>query len=297
MNTNDELIVEEKLNKTNEYYEERGVYLELNKGQVLIYKNMFKSLNSYNMIIELYQACIDGLELKPFKTYNVNLAWCKKFTSSQTMSLDNNKKFLIDDINYTHCIGSTFLIVNINQENQSQFFFVLNWIKKCLEEFYPELKDGFINILCMSDISKSNSNNKIHKIFDDNFKKKFKQVHGENYPDDIYKNINSTTRQDPRVFNLIKDLCLTEPKIIIYEVPKFVIPYCEIKKNNLGNEYIDIDLKSLFYDEFYRLKNNNGYCLKSERINIYAENFNKLKNYNNLLCCLNSNNLINYKLN
>ena len=44
MNTNDELIVEEKLNKTNEYYEERGVYLELNKGQVLIYKNMFKVL-------------------------------------------------------------------------------------------------------------------------------------------------------------------------------------------------------------------------------------------------------------
>jgi hypothetical protein len=213
------------------------------------------------------------------------------------MRFDNNKKFIINDNNYTHGQGSTFLIVNINHENQSQFFYILNWIKKCLEEFYPELKDGFINILCMSDISNSNLNNKIHKIFDDNFKKKFKQVHGENYPDDIHKNINSTTRQDPRVFNLIKDLGLTEPKIKIFEVPKFVIPYCEIKKDDWRGEYIDIDVKSLFYHEFYRLKNVNTYYSVSERINNYAENFKKLKNYDNLLCCLNSNNLINYKLN
>lgn len=191
---------------------------------------MFQNLDSYNLIVELYQACIDGLELKPFKNHHVNLTWCRKFTSSQTMSLDNNKKFIIDDINYTHGNGSTFLIVNINQENQSQFFYILNWIKKCLEEFYPELKDGFINILCMNDISKSYSNKKNPKIFDDNFKKKFKQIYGEKYLDDIYKDMYSTTRQDPRVFNLIKDLGLTEPKITIFSVPKFVIPYCEIKK-------------------------------------------------------------------
>lgn len=297
MNTNNELIVEEKINKTTKYYEERGVYLELNKGQVLIYKNMFQSLYSYDLIIELYQACIDGLELKQFKTYNVCLAWCKKFTSSQTMRLDNNKKFIIDDCNYTHGHGSTFLIVNINQENQSKLFYILNWIKKCLEEFYPELKDGFINILCMSDISKNNSNKKIPKIFDNNFKKKFKQLYGENYLDDIHRNMNSTTRQDPRVFNLIKDLCLMELKNTIYQVPKFSIPYCEIKINDFGDEYIDIDLKSLFYDKFYRLKNDNIYCTESEKINNYSENFNKLKNFNNLLCNLNSANLLKYELN
>lgn len=191
-----ELIVEEKINKTNEYYEEQGIYLELNRCQVFIYKNMFQSLNSYNLIVDLYQACIDGLELKQFRTYDVSLVWSKKFTSRQTMKLDNNKKFIIDDINYTHGNGSTFLIVNINQEKQYQFFYILNWIKKCLEEFYPELKDGFINILCMNDISKSYSNKKNPKIFDDNFKKKFKQIYGEKYLDDIYKDMYSTTRQD-----------------------------------------------------------------------------------------------------
>lgn len=297
MNTNNELMVEEKINKTTKYYEEQGVYLELNKGQVLIYKNMFQSLNSYSMIIELYQACIDGLELKQFKTHNVNLAWCKKFTSYQTMCFDNNKKYIINDCNYTHGIGSTFLIVNINEENQSKFFYILNWIKKCLEEFYPELKDGFINILCMSDISKNNSNKNNPKIVDNNFKKKFKRLYGENYLDDIHKNMNSTTRQDPRIFNLIKDLNLTEPKITIHQVPKFSIPYCEIKINDFGDEYIDIDLKSLFYDKFYRLKNDNIYCTESEKINNYSVNFNKLNNFNNLLCNLNSVNLLKYELN
>ena len=292
-----EVIVEEKINKTNKYYEEQGVYLELNKGQVLIYKNMFQSLNSYSLIVELYQACIDGLELKPFGTSCVHLAWCIKLTSSQCMSFDNNKKFVVDDNNYTHSHGSTLLVVNINQENQSQFFYILNWIKKCLEEFYPELKDGFMNILCMSDISKNNSNKKILKIFDDNFKKKFKQVYGENYSADIHRDIKSTTRQDPRVYNLIKDLGLTEPKITIYQVPKFAIPHCEIKKNLLDDEYIDIDEKSIFYSKFYALKKDNKHYIKSERVNNYYENFNELVNFHNLLSSLDNDSLKKCKLN
>lgn len=298
MNTDNELIVEEKINKTDKYYGERGMYLELNKGQVLIYKNMFQSLNSYSLIVELYQACVNGLELKPFITSNVNLAWCKKLTSFQTMRFDNDKKFIIDDCNYTHIHGSTFLIVNINQENKSQFFYILNWIKKCLEEFYPELKAGFVPVLCMNKINENNSNiSSTPKIFDNDFKKKFKQLYGENYPDDIHRNMNSTTRQDTRVLNLIQDLKLMEPKITIYQVPKFAINYCEINKNHLGNEYIDIDLKSLFHDEFYRLKNNNTCYSESEKINNYSKNFDKLINFDNLLCSLDSNDLLKYELN
>jgi hypothetical protein len=297
MNTDNKLIVEEKINKTDKYYEERGVYLELNNGQVFIYKKMFQSLNCYSMIIELYQACIDGLELKPFRTSHINLAWCKKLTSSQSMEFDKNKKFIIDDNNYTHSQGSTFLNVNINQENQTQFFNILSWIKKCLEEFYPELKDGFINILCMSDNSKNNSNKKNPKIFDDNFKKKFKEIYGENYIDDIYRNMKSLTRQDQRVFNLIKDLDLIEPKIYVYQVPKFAIHYSEIKKNIFYDEYIDIDLKSLFYDKFLRLKNDNTYYSESEKMKNYSENFNNLNNFNNLIQCMEYDNLIKYELN
>lgn len=51
---------------------------------------MFQSLNSYSLIVELYRARINGLELKPFRTSNVNLAWCKKLTSYRTMRFDND---------------------------------------------------------------------------------------------------------------------------------------------------------------------------------------------------------------
>lgn len=33
-----EKLIVEKINKTNEYYEEQWVYLELNKGKIFIYK-------------------------------------------------------------------------------------------------------------------------------------------------------------------------------------------------------------------------------------------------------------------
>jgi len=297
MNIDNELIVEEKINKTDKYYEEHGVYLELNNGQVLIYKKNFQSLYSYSMIIKLYQACIDGLEIKPFRSEPVSLVYIDKLTSSQSMEFDNNKKFTINDMNYTHGQGYTSLMVNINPENLSQFFYILSWIKKCLEEFYPELKVGFVNILCINNIITSNSNKKNYEIFDTNFKKKFNEIYGENYTYDIHRNINSITRQDHRIFNLIKDLGFTEPKITIFQVPKFAIQYCQIKKDSFDNEYIDIDVKSLFYDKFYKLKNDNKYYLKSEIMNNYYENFSKLVNFNNLICSLESYNLIKYELN
>lgn len=81
----------------------------------------------------------------------------------------------------------------------------------------------------MSDISKSNSNNKIHKIFDDNLKNLNKFM--EKIIQMIYIKI-WILQQDKIQEYLIKDLGLTESKIIILEVPKFVIPYCKIKKDD-----------------------------------------------------------------
>jgi hypothetical protein len=53
MNTDNELIVEEKINKTNEYYEEKGVYLELNKGRLSKLINNFEALQKINLFIFL----------------------------------------------------------------------------------------------------------------------------------------------------------------------------------------------------------------------------------------------------
>lgn len=49
----EELIVEEKINKTNEYYEEQGVYLELNKGRLSKLINNFEALQKINSFIFL----------------------------------------------------------------------------------------------------------------------------------------------------------------------------------------------------------------------------------------------------
>ena len=162
------LEVEEKIG-TDDYDKNKGVYLDINKGTIKIYKNMLKTLDSYSLITSLYLACTNGLELKPFD--NSCLVWSKKLTVNQTITFDKNKKLKIDDSNYTHVSGYIYIHVNINEHNKDVFLFVLNWIKICLEELYPELKEGFIHIMCLRNQSNLLKQSKSFEM-SDMFKKK-----------------------------------------------------------------------------------------------------------------------------
>lgn len=202
------LTVEEKINDSSEYEKAKGIYLEVSggHGHTKIYKNMFRRLGSYRLIMDLYEACLNGLELKPIKY--CFLTWFDKLTVSQTMKFDDEGFLKIDDCDYNFGHGSSTIWLQINNNNKESFFQMLNWIKNSLEQIYPELKEGFVYMMYGYIMNKTKSYEKKPLQMDKNFQKIFKKVYGEKYVQDEYLGIKSKSRQDERVFNLIKELKL-----------------------------------------------------------------------------------------
>jgi hypothetical protein len=277
------LTVEEKINNSSEYEIKKGIYLEVlgGHGHTKIYKNMFKKLDSYKLIMELYEGCMQGLQLKPIEY--CFLTWFYKLTVSQTMQFNDKSMLEINDSDYNFGHGCSTIMLEINNKNKESFFHMLNWIKKSLEELYPELREGFVYVMCgyIEDKKKPLEMNK-------SFRKIFKKVYGEKYIQDEHLGIKSKCRQDERVFNLIKELKLEEPKIIIYKIPKFMLSYCEIdfNYNNNYGEQIKIKWELLFYEKFYKLNEeiNKQYFYSDESMCKYkSEQFEILQNFNKLI--------------
>ena len=281
------LTVEEKINTSSEYEKEKGIYLEVSggRGHTKIYKNMFKRLCSYKLIIELYESCLKGLKLQPIEY--CFLTWFDRMTVSQTMVFDETGILKINDSNYNFGHGSSTIWLEINNINRESFFFMLEWIKKSLEELHPELKEGFVYIMCGYIQNKNNSYDKKPLQMDKKFQNIFKKVYGDKYIQDEYLGIKSKSRQDERVFNLIKELKLEEAKVRICKIPKFMLPYCEIDFcRNYYGEKIKINCELLFYCKFYKLNeeikkhhifsNDLAYKYKSEKFDI-------LQNFDNLI--------------
>ena len=281
------LIVEEKINNTSEYEIKKGIYLEVSggHGHTKIYKNMFRRLCSYKLIMELYEGCLQGLQLKPIDY--CFLTWFDKLTVSQTIQFDDKGVLKINDSDYNFGHGCSTIMLEINNINKENFFHMLNWIKKSLEELHPELREGFVYVMCGYIEDKKSCEKKPLQI-DKNFQKIFKKVYGEKYIQDEYLGLKSKCRQDERVFNLIKELKLEKPKIIIYKIPKFVLPYCEIdfNYNNNYGEKIKIKWELLFYGKFYKLNEKiiKQYFNSDESMYKFkSEQFEILQNFNNLI--------------
>jgi hypothetical protein len=202
------------------------------------------------------------------------------------MNFNNRGVLEINDCGYNFAHGTSTISIQINNINKESFFFMLNWIIKSLEELHPELKEGFVYIMCGC-IQNKKSYDKKRLLMNKNFQKIFKKVYGEKYIQDEYLGIKSKSRQDERVFNLIKELKLEEQKIKIYKIPKFILPYCEIDfgPNNYYGENINIKWDLLLYGKFYKLdeqvkkqyfySDDLMYKYKSEQFDI-LQNFNKL---------------------
>ena len=251
-------------------------------GYIQIYKLSFGSLPNYELIIELYKSCLDGLELKPFKYINLVMP---KVSMSQIIEYQNNI-FRISDIRYSGGESHRNFHLNTSNTKEKEFFIqILNWIKSNLESMYPELSDGFVNILCLGYHRKkifSPHDPKKWLKMNRKFRLKYKKVYGEKYIMDESYGSKSISRQNPKVFQLIKNLIETEgwkfPPLTLYTVPKFIIPYMEIKFEN-GYEKIHMKLNEIFYHKFYKLKSNDNNTIY---FTDYRTNEEKLTRYDSL---------------
>lgn len=293
----EKIVIKELIDSSNDYYKMKGYYLDIynGRGRIKIYKNMFKTLSS-DCIFKLYNACEDGLELKPFeKTY---LKWSNKLSNYSTIKFDNEILNIINsDDGSSSCIS-----INISNTCEQSLFQILEWIKKSLNELYPELNEGFLFIMCgyMMD----NKSNKMNPLkMNKNFIKKFEQVYKKEYIQDEYLGINSKSRQDTCVHDLLKnlnideleDMNLTESKIVLYKIPKFILAFSKIKfsSHNQYGENININTDLLFYCKFHELniKSNKMHFSSSKLDSIYQYNselFEQLQNLNNLITYLDS---------
>jgi hypothetical protein len=273
----------EKINETDEYEKRKGVYLEISvDGCVMtkIYKYLFRTLDTYNLIINLYEACLSGLEFKSFKT--TSLCYYHKLTVSFSFEFDDNNILNIREHGYN--FGADFIHIEINDINKNAFFGILSWIKKSLEEFHPELNEGFVSIICGF---YKNEKTSLYEPFqiDSDFIGKFKKTYGEDCICDEHLELESKLRQDLRIFDLIESSKIKNLKLKIYKVPKFVLPYSKIIFTN-SDEYIKIDRNLLFYAKFYNFEESvkKQYFLSDEEKYKFKSNlFEKLENFNNLI--------------
>ena len=272
------LIVEEKIDTTSEYERKMGIFLlvETNKARTIIYKKNFMGLTTYNSIIQLYNACINGLKFESFK--RSELFCSRDWNYMHEIEFTDSNILKIHSINIRYDCSSFEL--KINNVNKESFFNMLSWIKNSLEEFYPELKEGFVSIMIgHGPLEKTYDSLKMNAIF----KQKFWEFFNEKYIQDECSGIHSKSRQDKRVFDLIKLLNIKEPKIRIYKILKCLIPGCKIKTD--GNaETIEFDQNLLFYLKFSELNKQITYFNDDKNeIEHNSDDFKTLRNFNNLI--------------
>lgn len=274
------LSVNEKIDLIDE--NNQDIYLQIigGTGETKIYKKMFKSLCSYELIIKLYESCINGLELQSF--LHCNLSWFDKLSVKQTIEYSNKILKIEDSFNFGH--GSSMIWLEINNINKHNFFNIMKWIKNSLEELHPDLINGFVFMICGC-VHNDKTNKKEPFHMDKNFITHFQKIYNEEYIQDENLGIQSKSRQNNKVFNLIKHMKLKKIKVKIYKIPKFILPYCKINfhSDNLYGEYIKIKIESIFYDKFEKINNDIEKKHYSDIIKCKADLFDILQNFNSLI--------------
>jgi hypothetical protein len=96
---------------------------------------------------------------------------------------------------------------------------------------------GFTNFMCFE---KYNNYEDIDKILTKNIVNEFEYIYGEKIFCDITKGIESKTRQDKKIIDLIKTCGIKEFKIIIHKIPNFILPYCKIIELFYKSEIIKV---------------------------------------------------------
>ncbi len=206
---------------------------------IKFFKSQFVSLGSHKMIVNLYLACKNGLENKSFKNV-YTMRHSRKITVSQEMTFESDEHGVnvlkIRDSSYSYNDSHVSCDAEATGENKENIEKLFRYILNCLENDYPWLMEGFEQIVCFN--SKKLKHGYVNnKEFDDEILKEFESTYGEKINSDVWRNVDSKTRKDSKLHQIIINQ-KKEELYPIYVVPKYLIYGMKIELDLDKNEHI-----------------------------------------------------------